>query len=384
MGWSDYHTDWSSEEALITGDEFKQLEALTLAVNERLSLLGISELSISRLTSVKDKINLLTAVIKQLIPRYGRIINNNEFKIWKESELKNYGTRPNGTLKGLGYFGEIYMTTGEYDFCTEISIEVDGILCPALVPTLTDDEIKHLLAGGSPFEGDIQRKAAAYAAQRIAQNLNPFADDGEQSQRAWMPGFCSPLVTTAKWIKLMYDVVNQLLIGSMEYNLSGIKYIGYSWGYGSIESAVESAISNSTSSNTQNLNLTHFSEWIAQYNEAAVISSNNILNIAVPIKLRGTSQKIYVTGEVFPYGIFNAGSSGLNTGKQLLFNEYAITFPSASFAQLNIPGEANNNFPKYPISGQGEVPGQVGNFTGYSLSINAYAIKGDFEFISGS
>jgi len=89
--------------------------------------------------------------------------------------------------KGEGYFGRIPNPEGsDYDYSTELSIgvNIDGneVEIPSLVPTLTNQEIDYMVAGGEPTP-EIVEKATSYARQRIAEGKDPFAQAGEQGQR---------------------------------------------------------------------------------------------------------------------------------------------------------------------------------------------------------
>jgi hypothetical protein len=70
---------------------------------------------------------------------------------------------------------------------TEMSIGVnmDGkeTLIPSIVPTLSEEELDHLLKGGKPTP-DIVRKATEHAQSRMKQGLGPFAEDKAQPQQA--------------------------------------------------------------------------------------------------------------------------------------------------------------------------------------------------------
>jgi hypothetical protein len=93
-----------------------------------------------------------------------------------------YGKRADGTNKGKGFLGELKRPDG--DVSTEISVGVNiggkEMEIPTLVPTLTKQEINHLLAGGDPTEAIIQ-KAVGHAKTRIAQGKSPFAQPGEEN-----------------------------------------------------------------------------------------------------------------------------------------------------------------------------------------------------------
>ncbi len=102
----------------------------------------------------------------------------------KKGEAKpskeNYGLRPDGTQKGPGFLGTLKTPTGEVSTEISIGVEINGkeTLIPSLVPTLTKEEINHLLSGKKPMEGIVD-KAVAHAKKRIAEGKSPFAQEGE-------------------------------------------------------------------------------------------------------------------------------------------------------------------------------------------------------------
>jgi hypothetical protein len=93
--------------------------------------------------------------------------------------LVNYGLRPDGTQKGSGFLGALKMTDGSDRDMTEFSIgvNIDGkeVLIPSIVPTLSKEEIEHLLSGGDVTDS-IVRKAVEHAKQRMKNNQSPFKD----------------------------------------------------------------------------------------------------------------------------------------------------------------------------------------------------------------
>lgn len=101
-----------------------------------------------------------------------------------------YGQRWNSTdPKGLGFFGNFVMPPQpgrEPGVMGELSIDepIDGhnVQMPSLVPTLTHDEVVQLLnhQEGQPIPDAIRAKAIAFARQRLAGQLPPFARTGEQ------------------------------------------------------------------------------------------------------------------------------------------------------------------------------------------------------------
>ena len=95
-----------------------------------------------------------------------------------------YGLRNDGTPKGEGYLGMIPMADGQRHM-TEMSmgVEYDGkeTEIPAIVPTLTPDELDYLKQGGNPLQNEsIQRKADEHARMRISQGKSPFATASER------------------------------------------------------------------------------------------------------------------------------------------------------------------------------------------------------------
>jgi hypothetical protein len=75
-------------------------------------------------------------------------------------------------VKGSGYFGYLPASDG---YATEMSAENEGGEFPLLVPTLSKEEIEHLLAGNSPTD-EIFRKAVEHAERRKKEGKSPYAD----------------------------------------------------------------------------------------------------------------------------------------------------------------------------------------------------------------
>lgn len=93
--------------------------------------------------------------------------------------LNPYGMRHDGSApKGKGYFGPLQGPNG---VSTEISVGMNlggrEMEVPALVPTLTPQEIQHLLSGG-PMTNEILQKARMHAQGRLQANQSPFASGG--------------------------------------------------------------------------------------------------------------------------------------------------------------------------------------------------------------
>ncbi|WP_027178764.1 hypothetical protein [Maridesulfovibrio bastinii] len=98
-----------------------------------------------------------------------------------DTKSYNFGNRVDGTKKGLGYFGPLKTPDGKVATELSIGVDFDGreVEIPSIVPTLTRDEINHLISGGDVTD-EIAKKAIDYAKQRMKQGKSPFAEDGEQ------------------------------------------------------------------------------------------------------------------------------------------------------------------------------------------------------------
>lgn len=92
---------------------------------------------------------------------------------------KKYGERADGTPKGIGFFGEVARSDDRDAFSTELSISIGKESIPLLVPSLSAEEIAHLVDGGRPTTS-IYQKALAHAQQRKSAGLSPYAEIGEQ------------------------------------------------------------------------------------------------------------------------------------------------------------------------------------------------------------
>jgi len=91
--------------------------------------------------------------------------------------------RSDGTPKGKGFLGELKRPDGKISTELSIGVEFDGneTEIPALVPTLTSQEVNHLTNGGK-VTPDITRKAVDHAKQRMRSGKSPFAYEGEQTK----------------------------------------------------------------------------------------------------------------------------------------------------------------------------------------------------------
>jgi hypothetical protein len=95
----------------------------------------------------------------------------------------NSGLRPDGAPKGLGYFGPIQRPDGKISTELTIGLPINGrqMDVPMLVPTLTREEMDHLLSGGTPTL-EIAQKAGRFALERLRAGKSIFAEPGEEGQ----------------------------------------------------------------------------------------------------------------------------------------------------------------------------------------------------------
>lgn len=100
----------------------------------------------------------------------------------------DYGNRPDGSPKGMGFFGELKRADG--NISTEISVGVGmngkEMDIPLIVPTLNRKELNYLLNTDiksksffSKMPPSIMDKAYEHANTRIKSNMSPFAGPDE-------------------------------------------------------------------------------------------------------------------------------------------------------------------------------------------------------------
>lgn len=91
-----------------------------------------------------------------------------------------FGLRLDGTPKGMGFLGKLERPDGKISTELSIGFEVGGkeVLMPALVPTLTPEEIDILLNSkeGDRFPDIIYQKAYEHGIERIKRGESPFFD----------------------------------------------------------------------------------------------------------------------------------------------------------------------------------------------------------------
>jgi len=237
-GWTDYIPDWSSKDKLRLCSVYDALSALTAAVNERGSVLSSYTAlpDVNRLYPVKYYVDLIDAKIKSIVSKKSTFVDspnwfvnhtleNNFISLqyipsWTNGAIREYGLRPDGTQKEMGFFGEIVCKEDPETVFTEISVGVNingtEMDVPTLVPTLTDAELLYMITEGykvSPSEwpSTIIEKASLHAQQRIDAGKSPFAADGEQNYtRPWISYQNSRLMSVIDWVYQQYQVINKL------------------------------------------------------------------------------------------------------------------------------------------------------------------------------
>lgn len=101
------------------------------------------------------------------------------------AQPSRWDKRADGSQKGNGYLGLLARPDGSVS--SEISVSTDafgGKEFPLIVPTLTPNELTHLLnmnVGKDSIPPAIIAKAQAFAAQRVAQGKPLFAQPGEEN-----------------------------------------------------------------------------------------------------------------------------------------------------------------------------------------------------------
>ena len=119
--------------------------------------------------------------IEQIIASMNMLSPRNPLAPMAQSAINNYGKRSDGSMKGLGYYGEIKRPDGQVSTELSVGVNLDGkeIEIPVLVPGLTQQEINYLISGKKPTP-EILNKAVGHARKRLQENKSPFAQQGEQ------------------------------------------------------------------------------------------------------------------------------------------------------------------------------------------------------------
>lgn len=130
--------------------------------------------------------------------------------------------RADGTPKGDGFLGRLRRPDGKVSSEISVGVNLDGkeVEIPALVPTLTADEVSTLLkldVGKEPVPQPIVDKAVAFARERLAQGQSPFAGPGEQRTDVY-PGLARAAgsdarATDVKTLKATVDALRSRKVG---------------------------------------------------------------------------------------------------------------------------------------------------------------------------
>jgi len=111
------------------------------------------------------------------------------------ADPRTWGTRPDGSKKGQGFLGLLRRPDGGVSSEISIGVEMDGkeISLPLMVPTLTRDEVKTLLAlpqdenFNRNLPPSIRDKAITFARRRLAQGKSTFASPEESQPVRFAP-----------------------------------------------------------------------------------------------------------------------------------------------------------------------------------------------------
>ncbi len=137
-----------------------------------------------------DKKKLMAALLGGYKPKPTGLLGGQQGLYGPMGSGTKYGTRQDGTAKNEGYLGLLNRPDG--NISTEISSSTDAIggqEFPLLVPTLSPDEVTHLLSLPQDenfyrnLDPNIMRKAEEFAKYRVSRGLSPFAARGEQRKK---------------------------------------------------------------------------------------------------------------------------------------------------------------------------------------------------------
>lgn len=134
-----------------------------------------------------------------------RIGINSQLASLPKPTRNNGTTRPDGTIKGKGFFGEVKRPDGKVSTELSIGVNIGGkeVLIPTMVPGLTQLETDRLISGKynpqsrQGIDDIISRKAIDFARQRANKNQPFFAtmqEEGKfQPQAAQVPAALQPM-----------------------------------------------------------------------------------------------------------------------------------------------------------------------------------------------
>ena len=106
-----------------------------------------------------------------------------------------YGSRPDGSKKGMGWLGEIQLANG--GIATEYTVQSDAVQqggrridFPTLVPTLSAEEIvilkDDIIPNGKAVPEPIMQKAIKHANEQISKNRSVFAEETNKTEKPEM------------------------------------------------------------------------------------------------------------------------------------------------------------------------------------------------------
>jgi hypothetical protein len=98
--------------------------------------------------------------------------------------MPNFGKRPDGTDKSYGYMGVLKNRKGQS--VTEFSVGIDGEDIPTVVPTLTKEELQHVLDASADrnirLSDTVVNKAITHAQKRKKEGKSPFWNEAEDGK----------------------------------------------------------------------------------------------------------------------------------------------------------------------------------------------------------
>lgn len=149
------------------------------------------------------------------------------------ADPKTWGTRPDGSKKGQGFLGLLRRPDGGVSSEISIGVNMDGkeISLPLMVPTLTRDEVKALLAlpqdenFNRNLPPSIKDKAITFARRRLAQGKSTFADSDESQPVRFAPPPIErvPKPTFGNWLENVSAGIGQTWTQNLENTAQAVK-----------------------------------------------------------------------------------------------------------------------------------------------------------------
>lgn len=98
--------------------------------------------------------------------------------------MSDYGSRPDGSKKGKGYFGELINKQGDVVTEMTVGVNIDGqeVDIPVVNPFMSGEDINTLLnlPEDKPIPNKLIRSAIDFALYRKQQGLSPYAQSSEE------------------------------------------------------------------------------------------------------------------------------------------------------------------------------------------------------------